>query len=294
MPNSNRRRSGSQKATIEAVLGAGGIKLFCLIGFLRALEKKRVNVSMYTGASAGSLAGLFYTNGYAPKEMLDIFLEEDVRNFAVRNPLTFLNPLNYLSGGIIDIREFVRRLVEKYELKPQKNLRILTYNVLRREPVPFEGTNYDVIDVAAASCAVPLVMKPVLHWGGQGEGEKSKFGILMDGGIHDINPHKWAKGRAVVANLGFADSLPDEWLSPLDWYFHLMEMTWSRALSWYFKIPEGEHIVIDVAPKNVAGLTFGLSARTCREMEEYSYQVTCRALDDEIAKGLIPVNQGVS
>lgn len=294
MPNSNRRRSGSQKATIEAVLGAGGIKLFCLIGFLRALEKKRVNVSMYTGASAGSLAGLFYTNGYAPKEMLDIFLEEDVRNFAVRNPLTFLNPLNYLSGGIIDIREFVRRLVEKYELKPQKNLRILTYNVLRREPVPFEGTNYDVIDVAAASCAVPLVMKPVLHWGGQGEGEKSKFGILMDGGIHDINPHKWAKGRAVVANLGFADSLPDEWLSPLDWYFHLMEMTWSRALSWYFKIPEGEHIVIDVAPKNVAGLTFGLSARACREMEEYSYQVTCRALDDEIAKGLIPVNQGVS
>lgn len=294
MPNSNRRRSGSQNATIEAVLGAGGIKLFCLIGFLRALEKKRVNVSMYTGASAGSLAGLFYTNGYAPMEMLDIFLEEDVRNFAVRNPLTFLNPLNYLSGGIIDIREFVRRLVEKYELKPQKNLRILTYNVLRREPVPFEGTNYDVIDVAAASCAVPLVMKPVLHWGGQGEGEKSKFGILMDGGIHDINPHKWAKGRAIVANLGFADSLPDEWLSPLDWYFHLMEMTWSRALSWYFKIPEGEHIVIDVAPKNVAGLTFGLSARACREMEEYSYQVTCRALDDEIAKGLIPVNQGVS
>ena len=103
MPNSKRNRSGS---TIEVVLGAGGIKLFCLIGFLRAIVKKRVNVNMFTGASAGSLAGLFFTNGYSAEEMLDIILEEDLRNAAVRNPLAFLNPFNMLSGGLIDISTF--------------------------------------------------------------------------------------------------------------------------------------------------------------------------------------------
>lgn len=282
-------KSKDSPQSIEAVLGAGGIKLFCLIGFLRALTEKRVNVSMFTGASAGSLASLFYTNGYSPEEMLDIFLQEDVRNAAVRDPMKYLNPLNYLKGGIIDIEEFARKLVEKYKLKPQKNLRILAYNILRVEPVVFEGTDYDVVKAAGASCAVPLVMQPIFNWGGKGEGSASKLGVLMDGGIHDINPHKWAQGRAIIANLGFAKELPDEWLSPLDWYFHLLEMTWSRVLDWYFKVPGNQHVIIDVAPKSVAGLTFGLSERTCRRMERHAYGVTCRALEDGIERGLIPV-----
>ncbi len=288
MPNS--KRSGK---TIEAVLGAGGIKLFCLIGFLRALAEKRVNVNMFTGASAGSLAGLFYTNGYSPKEMLNIFLEEDLRNAAVRNPLAFLNPFNMLSGGLIDIEEFSRRLVEKYDLRAQPNLRILAYNVLRREPVVFEGTDYDVVKAVGASCAVPIVMKPIFHRGGRGEGSMNKAGILVDGGLHDINPHKWVKGRAIIANLGFAKELPNEWLSPMDWYFHLLEMTCSSVLDWYFKMPDNDHIVIDVAPKSVAGLTFSLSERTCREMEQYAYHVSCRQLDDGIRDGRIPVKKRV-
>ncbi|MBA3994865.1 MAG: hypothetical protein C0469_15200 [Cyanobacteria bacterium DS2.3.42] len=287
MPNSKR------DTTIEVVLGAGGIKLFCLIGFLRALVEKRVHVNMYTGASAGSLAGLFFTNGYSPKEMLDIFLEEDLRNAAVRNPLAFLNPFNMLSGGLIDIEEFSSKLVDKYKLAPQANLRILAYNMLRREPVVFEGTDYNVVKAVGASCAVPIVMKPIFHWGGKGDASMHRAGILMDGGIHDINPHKWAKGRAIVANLGFAKELPNEWLSPMDWYFHLLEMTCSSVLDWYFKMPENDHVVIDVAPKSVAGLTFSLSERSCREMEQYAYRVTCSQLDDGIRKGLIPVKKRV-
>lgn len=69
-----------------------------------------------------------------------------------------------------------------------------------------------------------------------------------------------------------------------------MEVTWSRVLNWYFKLPENDHVVINVAPKNVAGLTFGLSERTCRDMADYAYHVSLRALDDGIRKGLIPVN----
>ncbi len=111
--------------------------------------------------------------------------------------------------------------------------------------------------------------------------------------IHDINPHKWAKVRAIVANLGFANELPNEWLSPMDWYFHLLEMTCSSVLDWYFKMPDNDHIVIDVAPKSVAGLTFSLSERTCREMEQYAYHVSCRQLDDGIRDGRIPVKKRV-
>jgi len=281
----------SDVASIEAVLGAGGIKLFCHIGFLRALVEKRVRVNMFTGASAGSLAVAFHTNGYSSDEMLDIFLDEDFRKAAVQNPLTYMNPLNYLCGGIIDIEEFARNLVSKYKLEPKANARILGYNVLRMEPIVFEGTEYDLTKALGSSCAVPFVMKPVLYAGGPGEGSMSKMGILMDGGLKDINPHQYAKGRAIIANLGFADSaLPREWLSPVDWYFHLMEVTLSRVLNWYFKLPENDHVVINVAPKNVAGLTFGLSERTCRDMADYAYHVSLRALDDGIRKGLIPVN----
>ncbi len=285
MPNS---KTGK---TIEAVLGAGGIKLFCHIGFLKALVERRVNVNMFTGASAGSLAVAFFTNGYTADEMLEIFMDEDFRKAAVQNPFTYLNPLNYLSGGIIDIEKFAQGLVEKFDLRPQPNARYLGYNLLHLEPIVFEGPNVNMTKALGASCAVPLVMKPVLYGGAPGEGSMSKMGILMDGGLHDINPHQYSKGRAIIANLGFAEKLPREWLTPVDWYFHLLEVTWSRVLNWHFRIPESNHVVIDVAPKNVAGLTFGLSERTCYEMAEHAYQVTCRALDDGIAKGVIPVKR---
>jgi len=284
--------SKNSAETIEAVLGAGGIKLFCHIGFLRALEKRRVNVNMFTGASAGALAVAFYTNGYSPGEMLDIFLREDFRKAAVQNPLTYLNPLNYLSGGIIDIEQFAANLVKEYKLVPTANARYLGFNLLRMEAVPFEGLDFDMTKALGCSCAVPVLMKPVFYAGGPGDGPMSKMGVLMDGGLKDINPHQYSKGRAIIANLGFAEkAMPKEWLSPVDWYFHMLEVTWSRVLNWYFKLPENDHVVIDIAPKNVAGLTFGLSERACRDMADYAYHVALRALDDGIGKGLIPVKQ---
>lgn len=300
---SSNSKSARRREEKEVVLGAGGVKGLCHIGFLKAARELMVSTGKVTGVSAGSIAATFDRNGFTPDEMLDIFLTDEMRKptSALANPLSFLNPLTYLAGGVVNIEAFIDRIVRRYGLKPQDDLRILAYNVLRREPTVFEGTDYNLTKAIAASCAVPFVMRPVLYFPersreagfitGKAKESMQRFGLLVDGGVHHINPGHFSEGPAIVASLGFATRLPSEWLSPVDLYMHLTEMTWSWLLNWYFAVPESDHVVINIAPRNVAGLTFGISDKKCREMADYAYRVSLAALSDEIEKGRLSTNK---
>lgn len=285
---------------MDVFLAGGGVRGLCHPMFLKAVKELRVPYDRLTCVSAGTLAGTFDRNGFSPDETFEIFCSEEMRrpSSALASPLSFLNPLTYLAGGVINIEEFVRGIVDRYKLKPQPDLRIVAYNVLRREPIIFEGTDYDLTKAIAASCAVPFVMRPVLYFPerfrearfltGQAEKSMSRSGLLVDGGVHHITPVELSDGPALVSMLPFATGLPREWLSPVDWYFHLVEMFWAPLLNWYFQVPDTEHVVIKVAPSNVAALTFGISERTCREMGEYAYRTSLEGVGRAIAEGRVP------
>ncbi len=293
-------RNGDGKT--ELVLGGGGIKGFGLIGGLKALEEKKVDLGTITGISIGSVVAAFYVNGYTPGQIQRIFLTElmGLDPDSLKRTMRLPTILRLWHGGFIDLGGLFREIVEKYELKPKRNLRILAYNVLQRKPVVFEGTDYDLARAITASCSIPGIMRPV--WHGQGGiigtwltlvGSLLGFtseGILVDGGVHHPNPGEFCQGRAIILKLGFASRLPDELLSPIDLGFHLLEMFWSVALDWHFQDPS-EHILIKAGLPDVACLSFGLSPEKCQAMVDFGYNQTARAIDRAIARGAVPVKK---
>lgn len=286
----------------EVVLGAGGIKGFGHLGFLQAIEKRRVQVGKITGVSAGSLVAALYTNGYSTDEMAEIYLGERMHSAltaAVNHPLRMLNPLRYFTG-LVDIRSSIEDIVRKYDLRPNHNLRIVAYNVWRREPVVFEGTKYDLVTALAASCAVPGVMRPV--WYKPECGSHPKFvtrtaaksmphrGILVDGGLHHMNPAHLCKGAAIVSSLGMATKLPSEFLGAVDWAFHMAEYMCSSFFNSLFNVAP-EHVVIPVGMPDIGGLCFGITNKKCQEMIEYGRRITDRYLDEALIRGRIAATQ---
>lgn len=297
MKNNAPRRRAKQ---IELVLGGGGIKGFGHIGLLSALAERKVSIGIITGVSIGSLVAAFYTNGFTPSEINRIFLLElmGLDPDSLKRTLHLPSILRLLRYGFVDLGTLFKKIVEKYDLKPQPNLRILAYNVLKGEPVLFQGTDYDLARAISASCAIPGVMRPV--WHGQKRTGKngapsvrckhgeSEDGILVDGGIHHPNPGEFSDGPAIISKLGFASRLPDRTLPLVDLGFHLLEMFWSVALDWYFPDPDN-HLVITTGSPDVACLSFGLSPKKCRAMVNFGYRQACLSLDSAIRDGRIPV-----
>ena len=67
---------------------------------------------------------------------------------------------------------------------------------------------------------------------------KTTEGILVDGGLHHPAPGEFCKGPAIISKLGMAKKLPSEWLSPMDLFFHMLEMSAHRLIDWYYPDPK--------------------------------------------------------
>lgn len=286
--------------TIEVVAGAGGAKGPGLIGAFKALEDKNVAVGKITGVSIGSLMAAFYANGYTADELADIFISEPLRQRVserINSPRAWLNPAHFVTG-VVDLLPHFEMLVEKYGLKPRRNLRIIAWNLLSREPVVFEGTRYNLAKALAASCAIPGVMRPVLYRPDVSEDQKfvSKIsaitmaspGVLFDGGMHHLHPTEFSKGPAIVFKLGAATRFPSERPKPIERVLHVAEMLAGRFMS--NRSPESvDDIVIPVGPSDLGGVTFSVSDSKCRSMIEEGYRTACRMLDEAIGLGRVPL-----
>lgn len=300
---SRRKRRVKAMESTEVVLGGGAYRGFSHCGLLKAIEELKINTGMITGVSIGSLIATLYTNGYSPEQIEEIFASEltEIPTPSLVRSLLIPAPVGRLfggttGGGLIDLPALFSHLIEKYDLKPQPNLRIVAYNLFKREPVVFEGTDYDLLTAVSASCAVPLLMRPV--WFGQPNIINklttvaanwlglSEEGVLVDGGVHHPCPGDFCKGTAIIGKLGFATALPRRWLSSTDLIFHALEMVAAPVLGWYFNDPK-DHIVIDIGLPDVACMSFGLPRSKCRQMVTHAYEVSLEALHSAIESGAV-------
>lgn len=290
-----------QAVSIEVVAGAGGAKGPGLIGAFRALEERNVAISKITGVSIGSLMATFYANGYHADDLEKLFLEEELRNIVARKVgsiRSWLSPRPLLGMGVINMRPLFEELVREYGLKPRRNLRIVSYNIVAREPVLFEGTNYDLAMALTASCAIPGIMRPVLYLPKtdadqrfvtkQAAQSMSKSGLLVDGGVHHFAPGEFAEGKAIVLKLGMVSQLPHDWIKPVEGLFHGLELAFGRLIEMVQK-DHAEDIVVEIGTKDVAGLAFSVGPRKCKEMIENGYKATAAAIDRAIQLGQVPV-----
>ena len=66
---------------IGLALSGGGAKGFAHLGAIQALEEKGIKPDIISGTSAGAIVGAFYACGFKPKEILEMFMKHDVKDF---------------------------------------------------------------------------------------------------------------------------------------------------------------------------------------------------------------------
>lgn len=137
-------------------LGGGGSKGFAHLGAFKVFEQYRLKPEIIIGTSAGALAGVFYADGFTPDEIAELFKHKDFKEF-----VEFTVP----RLGLFKTTELERFL--------KKNLRSKTFDQLQ---VPFRSVATDwqngrikvfdegdnLVEAVVASCAVPLVFKPIV------------------------------------------------------------------------------------------------------------------------------------
>ena len=136
-------------------LSGGGAKGFAHLGALEVFEAYGLKPDVIVGTSAGSMAGVFYADGFAPEEIGELFKKKEFREF-----IEFSLPTSgfFKSTGI---KKFLK-----------DNLRAKTFEQLK---IPFMAVTTDwenaatvvfsegssLVDAVIASCTVPVVFRPI-------------------------------------------------------------------------------------------------------------------------------------
>ncbi|HEY9732277.1 MAG TPA: patatin-like phospholipase family protein [Drouetiella sp.] len=268
---------------IELVLAAGGIKGFEHIGVLKALREAGVPIGKVTGVSVGSIIATFYTNGYTVEQIREIFVEGLEGRNSVKTLLscmtTIPDPITFAIGGVLDLIGAVREMVERYNLKPNHNLRIVACDIMRNQPVVFEGVDYDLAHAITSSCSLPGVFRPQWH-----RGENGMVQLLGDGALYHYSPAEFCSGPAIFSIFRQATVMPSNFASFMDWYFSYREIYMPLAGNHRYVDPN-RHLVIETGLEDVAGLNFGISASKCDEMVEDGLTTARSALAKACAEG---------
>ncbi len=263
------------------VLGAGGWNIFHHFGVLIALREHNIQVGDVLGVSAGSITAAFLTNGYQPEDMIPVFLDirKERDNMAsVLEGLTFTDPISLAVGGVFSLKPFITKLIERHGLKPNDRLRILACDYFTREPIVFQGTDYDLAVALTASGSPPTVFKPEWYMDG------GRPRLLVDGAYYHYNPTEFFDRPAIVSKFRPATAMPTEFKYPMDLYFHLREIFFPVAGN-SRHVDASRNLVIETGLPEVAGLNFGISEATCKRMVENGYNTANEVIARAKAEG---------
>jgi len=268
----------------QGVIGAGGVNIFHHFGVFKAAQELGIEFESMVAASAGAQAATFLTNGYSIDETTEIFLKEV--QTARWNPANWMlcfrpaDPLSIMIGGWFSLQPYIAQMIKKYNLKPNKKLRILACDYLRHEPVLFEGTDYDLVTALTASCSVPGWVQPVWHM------HEGRLKLLVDGAVYHYNPTEFTSGTAIVSRFRPATEMPREWQTWMDLYFQMRELCFPLAGNSRY-VDDTRNVVIENGMANVGGLNIGISRETCLKMVENGYNTAKPILKKAIADGRI-------
>ena len=144
----------SKKYPIGFALSGGGTRGFAHLGAMKALDERGIYPNVLAGTSAGSLAAVFYADGYIPDEIFAMLKEFRMRNF-----LETALP----KEGFFRMTALSAFLDKHLRAKCFEDLKLPLYVVasdieLGRERIFSSG---DLIAPIVASCSVPIVFAPV-------------------------------------------------------------------------------------------------------------------------------------
>lgn len=147
-------------------LAGGGARGFAHIGALNAIEELGLKPDIISGTSAGSIAGVFYADGYSTKEIMELF--QGVKFTELATTALPRNSFFKMDG----LRTFLKKNIRAKTFEELKiPLLVMTSDIETGESVLFDKG--ELIEPILASCAVPIVFEPIQI------GDK----YLVDGGL---------------------------------------------------------------------------------------------------------------
>lgn len=143
-----------KKYEVGLVLSGGAARGFAHLGVLKALEEKGLKPGIISGVSAGAIAGAFYADGYAPEEILDIYM---------RRNLFDLMQITIPKTGLFKLTGIKKVLIKYLRAQRFEELKIplvVTATSLNEGKSVFfrEG---NLVDAVLASSAVPVLFEVV-------------------------------------------------------------------------------------------------------------------------------------
>jgi NTE family protein len=144
----------NKETSIGLSLSGGGARGAAHIGVLQGLNELGIFPSHVSGSSAGALIGAFYCSGYTPKEIQELSISHSFMKFY---------QLGFSSKGLTNPKFLFNFLKKHLKSKDFKSLKIpLSVGVTNIDKGLFtvlqEG---DLIKAIMASCAIPILFKPV-------------------------------------------------------------------------------------------------------------------------------------
>lgn len=154
---------------VALCLGGGGARGFAHIGAVKAFEEAGVGFDMVVGTSAGSLVGALYACGISSETMIryaDTFQMKDLHNGVYITPNDPMKIGKIITDllGVAEIANFKTKFAA------------VTVDLIESRVAVLDSGNASI--AVAASCAVPVLFRPVSYGGKH----------LVDGGLMDNIP----------------------------------------------------------------------------------------------------------
>ncbi|MDR3220122.1 MAG: patatin-like phospholipase family protein [Dysgonamonadaceae bacterium] len=144
-----------KKYKLGLALSGGGARGFAHPGAMKAIEDFGLKPEIISGTSAGALAGVLYADGYAPEEIIQLFVGKDFREFAdIQVPVVAI-------FGTSGLRRFLKKHLHAKNFEDLKiPLKVIATNLDEGKSEVFDKGL--IIDAVIASCSIPIVFNPVV------------------------------------------------------------------------------------------------------------------------------------
>jgi NTE family protein len=241
-------------------LSGGGARGFAHLGVLKAMQEVKLSPDIISGVSAGSIVGAFYADGYAPEEILEMFIKEKLYHLIhMTIPREgFLRP----SGLHELIRDYLR--AENFE-DLGCPLYIAATN-LNTGKIEYFNSG-PLREVIIASASIPILFRPV----------KINGFSYVDGGVIDNLPVKPLQGKC--------GKIMGVNVNPLYEEYNLKNIIQLAERTFYLNIVSNsrEHIRdcdLYIEPQSLKG--FGIfEISKAREIFEIGYREATRCFQQE-------------
>jgi NTE family protein len=143
-------------------LSSGFFGFFAHLGFVQALEEKKLSPRAYTGASAGAIVAAAMASGWSSRDLEEMLVGVKFSHFFDPRP-----GFGLVRG--LNLRELLSRHMKADFSALEKPLAVSAFNIKTRKTKVLDGG--DLPRAVWASCAIPVLFHPVrvgteLYWDG--------------------------------------------------------------------------------------------------------------------------------